>query len=38
MNSLFAIGIAVGLPAAFFLVAVLVVAKVNSHGDPGGLY
>jgi hypothetical protein len=38
MSPLVAIGIVDGLPALFFLIAVLVVAKVNSFGDPGGVY
>jgi glycerol uptake facilitator-like aquaporin len=38
MTPLMVIGIAVGLPALFFLIAVLVIARINSFGDPGSMY
>jgi hypothetical protein len=35
---LLAIGIAVGLPALIFLIAILLIARINSFGDPDGVY
>jgi hypothetical protein len=37
MNTFAVVGIAIGLPAVFFVVAVLVVVKINSLGDSGGM-